>query len=385
MKYSKQVAISIVTALPVCIFFSDDRRRQHAHKKISAAYRVSRLLSTTSAITFDYYVTFKMADIFHKRDNKKRMLRMNIYEDEEQSLLGQIAQSDNSSEIEQLRLKLVENTEKMLSIKKEMSPLHFHSPVFSELHARNALRLRNICEQNKGVYIKLGQHIAMLDHIVPVEYQLTLSSLLSNNPVTPFPSVIRVVEEDLGRELGSIFVKFDQEPIASASLAQVHIAYDKNGNKYAVKVQHEGLLDSSVTDLSVITFLVDIVVPFIFEGFDYRWLTKEINKNLPSELDFSNELRNIQKCKETLQSRFIDTGLVAVPTVYPEFSSARVLTMSFEEGYSVSNRRDFEELGIDGKQVARQIAAVFCDQIYRSGFVHCGETSMLQLCTMQLQ
>ena len=95
---------------------------------------------------------------------------------------------------------------------------------------------------NKGLYIKLGQHISMMDHVIPLEYQEELSKLLSNNPVSSIESVRKIIREDLGKDPNELFEKFEDEPIASASLAQVHIAYGRDGKKYAVKVQHAGRL-----------------------------------------------------------------------------------------------------------------------------------------------
>jgi len=112
------------------------------------------------------------------------------------------------------------------------------------------------------------------------------------------------------------------------SHCQVHIAYGHDGQKYAVKCQHEGLRESAAGDMAVITFLV-YAVSRLFEGFDYNWLTREMNQNMPLELDFTVERGNMEKCAR-LMADMVASGDVAVPTSVPALSAQRVLTMSFE-------------------------------------------------------
>jgi aarF domain-containing kinase len=209
----------------------------------------------------------------------------------------------------------------------------------------------------------------MLDHVIPSEYQETLSTLLANTPTSTIESVRRVIYEDLGKYPEELFFKFDPVPIASASLAQVHVAYDKEGNKYAVKVQHEGLREGSVGDMIAITFLVHFISN-IFEGFSYKWLGSEMNENLPKELDFQQEMSNLEKCR-ILLSNLIATGDVAIPIAYKDKTSSRVLTMKFEEGSYVTDLDAIHKLNLNPAHVARLISLTFCEQIFRHGFVHC--------------
>ena len=108
----------------------------------------------------------------------------------------------------------------------------------------------------------------------------------------------------------------------------MHVAYGHNGQKYAVKCQHEGLRESAAGDMAVITFLV-YAVSRVFEGFDYNWLTREMNNNMPLELDFTVERANMDKCA-LLMRDMVAAGDVAVPVPLPALSAQRVLTMTFE-------------------------------------------------------
>lgn len=97
----------------------------------------------------------------------------------------------------------------------------------SRLHRKAAKRILELCRKNGGVYIKVGQHLANLDYLIPQEYIEVLSSLFDEAPHSEFNDVCRVVEEDLQGKVDDLFDNFDPVPIASASLAQVHVAYDK--------------------------------------------------------------------------------------------------------------------------------------------------------------
>ena len=90
---------------------------------------------------------------------------------------------------------------------------------------------------NRGIYIKLGQHIAQLDYLLPSPYVTTMKKMLRECPETAWPQVCRVFEKELGMHPEAAYKEIDKKPMASASLAQVHIAKDANGNKYAIKVQ----------------------------------------------------------------------------------------------------------------------------------------------------
>jgi aarF domain-containing kinase len=142
-----------------------------------------------------------------------------------------------------------------------------------------------------------------------------------------------------------------------------------------VKVQHEGLREGSRGDLIAITFLVEQLSK-LFEGFSYNWLSREMNLNLPLELDFTVEASNCNKCKDFLKD-MIDSGDVALPEIHR--SSKRAIVMSFEEGSFVTADGELQRMGLKEGDVARTISRTFCEQIYRHGFVHCDphEANML--------
>ncbi len=241
------------------------------------------------------------------------------------------------------------------------------TPDWSAAHSRAAQRLLVLCAANRGVYIKLGQHVAMLEHLLPAEYVKAMQPLCHTAPTSRFEDVRSVVEADLGRPLEEVFSSFDQRPIASASLAQVHKAVLRStGQTVAVKVQHRGLREASAVDLRTISALVD-AVRARFPRFEYRWLVNEIRVNLPRELDFRLEAANIERTGRLLAGR----DDVVVPSVFHDASSGRVLTMSFEDGCYITNKERIEAMGLPAAQVALSMAQVFSDQTFKHGFLHC--------------
>ena len=238
-------------------------------------------------------------------------------------------------------------------------------------HDRGAQRLLQLCFQNGGIYIKLGQHIAMLDHLLPEIYVQTMrNNLLDKCPVSSWKAVSRTIREDLGREWNEMFEHMERIPVASASLAQVHKATDKaTGRKLAVKVQHEDLRETSSVDLMAIEGLVKFVRWLAPEA-DYTWLTREANENLPRELDFRIEAENAMMCKQMVDSSKALRGRVDVPEVDLARTSARVLTMEWIDGVSVSDKAGLKALGCNPKGLARVIATCFSEMIYKFGNVH---------------
>ena len=239
----------------------------------------------------------------------------------------------------------------------------------SLVHRKAAGRLLDLCRRNKGVYIKVGQHVANLDYIVPPEYIEILSSLFDDTPQTSIGDVLAVIREDLGADPSELFEKFEMEPLASASLAQVHVAYGKDGRKLAIKVQHRGLRETSIGDVWNLVTVVRLAERW-FPGFSYGWLADEIAPHLPKELDFVNEGKNAERAAHNLKR----TGLACVvPKIRWEHTTARVLCMEFEEGFKANCLEKLDTAGLKRRDVAHLISSVFASQVFslEDGFVHC--------------
>ena len=238
----------------------------------------------------------------------------------------------------------------------------------STKHRVAARSLRSLASSNGGCYVKIAQHLASLDYLLPREYTDTLKSLYNDTPTTPLAEAREVVRSALGEYPEDIFDTFDPVPIASASLAQVHVA-TKGGKRLAVKVQHPAVGRTAFGDIFILTKIVRFLERYV-DGFTFGWLVDEIAPQLYLELDFENEAKNGAKAK-LLLSREFSADAVCVPAVHSDLSSRRVLTMDFEPAFPSTDLASLDSVGLDRGEVARLVSTVFCHQVFQSGFVHC--------------
>ncbi|KAI3748837.1 hypothetical protein L6452_12221 [Arctium lappa] len=241
-----------------------------------------------------------------------------------------------------------------------------------EVHTRSARRLEQLCFKNGGIYIKLGQHIGQLEYLVPQEYINTLrESMLNRCPTSSYDQVCQVVKKELGGAPDEIFDEFDPVPIASASLAQVHVARTHQGEKVAVKVQHMHMTDTAAADYATVELIVN-TLHRLFPSFDYRWLVDEVRDSLPKELDFLIEAKNSIKCMDNfrrLSPHIAD--YVYAPAVYWNLSTTKLLTMEFVDGAQVNDLKSIQKLGIAPHDIARLVSRTFAEMMFKHGFVHC--------------
>ncbi|KAF8381913.1 hypothetical protein PRIPAC_71055 [Pristionchus pacificus] len=238
--------------------------------------------------------------------------------------------------------------------------------VMKSCHLRCAARLLDLAAANGGVFVKVGQHVAALEYLIPKEYTKTLSVLMNKAPESTFEDVRGVVEEDLGMKLEEIFSEFAVIPVGAASLAQVHVArLRETGEKVAVKVQHRRVKKNARTDINTMQIMVNIT-DFMFPDFKLQWLVDEVKKNLPLELDFLHEASNAEK----MRSLFGHLPFLKVPTMKLSHSSSRVLTMEFCEGEHINKIDYLKEKGIDTHDVCRKLGRLISEMIFQKGYLH---------------
>ncbi|KAK8705644.1 hypothetical protein V6N13_049241 [Hibiscus sabdariffa] len=169
------------------------------------------------------------------------------------------------------------------------------------------------------------------EYLVPQEYVITMrESMLNKCPVSSYEQVCEVFKKELGETPDKVFDEFDPEPIASASLAQVHVTRIHDGQRVAV--QHTHMTDTAAADQATVKFLVN-TIHWLFPSFDYRWLVAEIRESSPKELDFLIETKNSVKCLENfhkLSPHIAD--YVYAPEVHWSLSTSKLLTMEFMDG-----------------------------------------------------
>ncbi|XP_035719078.1 aarF domain-containing kinase 1-like [Vespa mandarinia] len=235
----------------------------------------------------------------------------------------------------------------------------------SKTHKYGAERLLELCCANKGVYIKVGQHIGALDYLLPAEYVSTMRVLHSSAPPSSFKDVLRVIKEDFKKDPYDIFEIIDPIPLGTASLAQVHKAVLKNGNVVAVKVQHRTVKTNAFVDIKTMSTLVKIT-SYIFPDFKFDWLVDETKKNIPLELDFTQEGKNAEK----IQSLLSHYHWLIIPKIYWDLSSQRVLTMEFLEGGQINDLQYLRSKKLNPYEVSSKLGRLYSHMIFVNGFVH---------------
>ncbi|SPP75006.1 blast:Uncharacterized aarF domain-containing protein kinase 1, partial [Drosophila guanche] len=235
----------------------------------------------------------------------------------------------------------------------------------SRVHKMAAEKLLKLICTNKGVYIKVGQHIGALEYLLPKEFVQTMKVLHSDAPQNPIEDLYKVIRQDLKCNPEDIFDDFEREPLGTASLAQVHKARLKTGEVVAVKVQHPYVKGNSRVDMKTMELAV-IVMARIFPDFKIHWLVEESKRNLPDELDFINEGRNAEK----VAKQFEKYSWLRVPKIYWQLSSSRVLVMEYLEGGHVTDLSYIKRHKIDAFAVANRIGQLYSEMIFSTGFVH---------------
>ncbi|MEX2081300.1 MAG: AarF/ABC1/UbiB kinase family protein, partial [Dehalococcoidia bacterium] len=229
-------------------------------------------------------------------------------------------------------------------------------------HEKAAEQLYRLAIGLRGMYIKSGQFIGTRSDLVPAPYVKWLSGLQDRVPPHPLAVVRKTIEKDFGRPLGELFATFDDEPIAAASLAQVHRATLPGGREVAVKVQYpevDGLVRLDIRNLRTIVRLVARFEP----NFDYRAIVDEIGTQVPLELDFEREGRLTTQVGKNLAA----FSQIQVPEVVAGYVSRRVLVTEYVHGARLLDTARREEYTRDPVALAQTIADAYGHQIMVDG------------------
>jgi hypothetical protein len=266
---------AVVTVVCVLIDTVNERYLPHVISGPRRSLRAAKIMAT---ISIDYKFTY-----WWHPELSDKTLGDEALEVADRALSGRDLQEDAAQ--------LTDEQRSMLALR-------------SALHQRNADRLLHLLQRNKGLYIKVGQvrrvcrqmqglacrnqlkptqALSAMNHILPKEYTSTLRVLQDHAPSVSFDIVRNTIESELGATLESVFERFDQVPIASASLAQVHYAITRAGERVAVKVQYPELRQQFPGDMFVHKWTLR-VADVLFSNFELAWSHEEIESNLAKEV-----------------------------------------------------------------------------------------------------
>ncbi len=228
--------------------------------------------------------------------------------------------------------------------------------------------LRELLEELGPTFVKFGQLLSMRPDVLPPDIISELRGLQDDVRPFAYEEVERVVLEELGQPIERLYVEFDPQPIAAASIGQVHRAVLPNGHAVAVKVQRPGAPQQIEADLGLLYQAARIVKERVraLDFVDIREVVDEFARAIRQELDYRLEGRNA----ETLHRHFAGHPHIHVPRVYWSYTRARVLTLEFVEGRQLA---DIDEAGYsleERKRLAEVIAEAWMTMIFRNGFFH---------------
>ena len=241
-----------------------------------------------------------------------------------------------------------------------------------DLSAPRGQRLREALEHLGPIFVKFGQVLSTRRDLLPTDLADELAKLQDRVPPFPSNQAVAIIERSFGRPLNEIFVDFTHQPVASASIAQVHFAVikDRNGatREVAVKVLRPGMLTVIDKDLSLMRMMAGWVDRLSADGkrLKPREVVAEFDKYLHDELDFVREAANAAQLRRNMEG----LNLVLIPEMIWDFCHNDVIVMERMKGVPISQTERLREAGVDIPKLARDGVTIFFTQVFRDGFFH---------------
>ena len=223
-------------------------------------------------------------------------------------------------------------------------------------------------KQMGPTYIKLGQLLSTRPDLLPDNYLKALASLQDDVPSIPYSEVSKIIEEELGVRISKAFSSFDEEPLASASIGQVHKATLRSGKPVAVKIQRPGIRKKFLDDLDTLKELADFSIKHTKVARKYAFddVLAELRRILLQELDYLREAQNLISLGENLK----EFKHLTVPQPVQDYSTSKVLTMEYIDGKKITSISPFKKLENDLSPLVDELVEAYLKQIITDGFVH---------------
>jgi ubiquinone biosynthesis protein len=231
-----------------------------------------------------------------------------------------------------------------------------------------ALRVRLALEELGPTFIKLGQIVSSRRDLIDDDFYHELCKLQDHVPPFPIKQVHQIIYESLGVRVKKLFKSFEEIPSGSASIAQVHQALLHDGTVVAVKVQRPNIVELIHQDLDILADLASFLEHYVPEvqSLNPQKVIHEFSETLKRELDFTHEALNAER----FAKQFAENRTVAVPAIYRDFSSDRVLTMEFMKGIEIDDRKNLIKHQISPEMLAVNVTDLIYQQIFSYGFFH---------------
>jgi ubiquinone biosynthesis protein len=231
-----------------------------------------------------------------------------------------------------------------------------------------ARRARLALEELGPTFIKFGQLLSTRPDLLPAEFIQELELLQDSVSPEQYPIIREEIKHQLGAYPEDIFERFDIEPIAAASIAQVHRARTKDGFEVVVKIRRPGIVKTIKTELEILNDMARLMrgrfaAP---ETFDPQRMVREFTEAVQKEVDYTNERRNQQR----FIKNFAEDPAIHIPCVFEQYCSEGLLTMEYIDGIKPSQIDRLRQAGNDPKSIARRGADFVLKQVFEHGFFH---------------
>ena len=251
----------------------------------------------------------------------------------------------------------------LLRLLRPLLPASGFEKLARRIHERNARHLYRMILKRRGLMIKVGQFMSLRVDLLPRMYTRTLARLQDQVPPVPYSKIRKVLLEELGRPPEEVFEDFSPEPIAAASLGQVHEARLPGHGRVAVKVQYPGMEKIVDVDLRILGILLRFWKRFR-KTFDNETILGEFRAMVTQELDYLNEAANAER----VAGLFRDDPDILIPRVIHLHTTRRVLVMEYLDGIKITDLEALRAAGIDVRAVSERVVDCYMRQLIRHGF-----------------
>ncbi len=231
-----------------------------------------------------------------------------------------------------------------------------------------AERLRLALAELGPTFIKFGQILSTRHDLVPPEYIKELSKLQDNVPPFEYEQAKNLIEKETGKKIEEIFLSFDHEPLAAASIGQVHRAKLLGGEEVAVKVMRPGVEEIIETDLAILKSLAKFAEKHIRESkfFNPVGFVDEFSRIIRHEIDYTHEAQNAER----FYINFSGSTTVKIPKVYWKYTTKHVLTQEYSEGIKISDIAQLDAAALDRKKITIDLANAYLKMVFEDSFYH---------------
>jgi len=253
-----------------------------------------------------------------------------------------------------------------LHLKSKIRGKAYHSQQISSLHQKNAQRIKTTVTELEGLFIKFGQLISNLSNILPEEFRAPLEALQDKVQPRPFEEIASTIKRELGKPPSELFDQFEEQPLAVASIGQVHRA-TIGKEQVIVKIQHANIDTIAGADLKILKNLVKLHGYFMdMAGLRHTYV--QVRQMIEEELDYNKEAVSMQQIAENLKDQ--EHLNVVIPKIYPDFCGKKILIASYCKGTKINDSKQLEQWGIDQESLAKRLLELWCKMILIDGVYH---------------